>query len=54
MRVDSVRLLSVEDEPEVGARLLDLLRTPAGVRPLEPRVELHTVSALSAALERPV
>jgi diguanylate cyclase (GGDEF)-like protein len=52
VRIDSVRILYVEDEPEEGARLLELLRMPAGVRPLEPRVELHAVPTLSAALGR--
>jgi two-component system cell cycle response regulator len=52
VRVDSVRLLYVEDEPHEGSRLLELLRGPAGVRRLEPRVELYTVPGLSAALAR--
>jgi diguanylate cyclase (GGDEF)-like protein len=52
VRIDSIRLLYVGDEPGESARLLEVLRAPAGVRSLEPRVELYTVPTLSAALAR--
>ena len=52
MRIDPIRLLYVEDEPDEGERLLGLLRAPAGVQLLEPKVELYTVPGLPAALAR--